>query len=680
MTKTEILAPAGSMQVLEAAIAAGADAAYLGMRHLNARNGAKNFTPDEIEKAVNLAHAHNAKIYLTLNTDLCQRELGLAARTLAVAEKCHVDAVLIRDPALLVFKDFFPGLDFHFSTQAGISSSKGVEAARKLGISRAVLAREMTFDEIKAANAVEGIETEAFVQGAMCFSCSGRCLLSSWGGGRSGNRGACTSPCRVPWKNQDNVEARPMSMLDMSVTDWVDALAHIGVASLKIEGRLKSPSWVSRAVSLYRHSLDHTESPEQVREEASTLGDYTGRDVTDAYLRGDREALTATSGRASGNAPSCNSPSEPSAEIIVSVSEDEKGGTVWLFSKGECSTTHRTPPQRIANPKRATTIAVTIAGFSEISGKILKQQCIAQMPPELSDKLLPKNAANNVADAFTVFLRSLGKEDDGMPRGVVLPPALEQLVHPAAQTCAENTRNLSSQPNRARMAWNDKAAIQAASGMTLVLECAPHSIDDAEQQAKAVLGHPHAIAALPQVLYEYEIEPVTRLVSILNAGNVVIEVNSWDGWQIASSIGARMEAGPGLAVLNSAAAEKLHSLGCMSVTVSQEIDKEQLADLCSVAKVPLSIIVYDKPALMTTRAVLPPLFRTSSFSDTRNNTLLPEQCGQLTILRPATPYDWRCIKSAQFKAANIVLGLHGINEIPSPDRNAFLFNLDRRLR
>ncbi|MBO4620113.1 MAG: U32 family peptidase, partial [Victivallales bacterium] len=270
----ELLAPVNA-DTLQAALDAGADAVYFGLTRLNARRGAKNFVPDELAAVVQRIHAANAKAHLTLNIDLATRELGLAARTLQLASEAGVDAVIVRDPAILALIPQFPQLQFHLSTQSGISSSAGVRTAKELGCHRVVLAREMTREEIHAASAVPGIETEVFVQGAMCFCCSGRCLLSSWVGGRSGNRGTCASPCRVAWKTADTI-AHPMSMHDLCLLERLGELREMGVASLKIEGRLKSASWVHRAVSLYRKALDGTENLDDLREEAIALGNYTG--------------------------------------------------------------------------------------------------------------------------------------------------------------------------------------------------------------------------------------------------------------------------------------------------------------------------------------------------------------------------------------------------------------------
>jgi putative protease len=296
----ELLAPAGAGEALEAALRSGASAVYLGLRTLNARRRARNFTPDELPDAVQRAHQAGARVYLTLNIDLTQRELGQAARMLELARQCGVDAVLVRDPALLALKPLFPKVEFHFSTQTCMANSADVQAARTLGIRRIVLARELTLKEIAAASAAGAdeprVETEVFVQGALCFCVSGRCLLSSWVGGRSGNRGSCTSPCRAPWTVDSDAAGTPLSMHDLAAVHRLDELGDAGVTALKIEGRLKTAAWVGRAVSLYRRALDGDPSPGRLGE-ASMLGAYTGRAMTDAYLDGHFTELTGLSGR-----------------------------------------------------------------------------------------------------------------------------------------------------------------------------------------------------------------------------------------------------------------------------------------------------------------------------------------------------------------------------------------------
>lgn len=288
--KLELLAPAGDRASLVAALEAGADAVYLGLTALNARRYARNFSEPELAEACELAHALGRRVHLTLNIDLAQTELGRAAEILEIASRSKVDAILARDPALLALKPHFPELEYHLSTQACVASAADVAAARDLGFRRAVLARELTLAEIAAASRVEGIETEVFVHGALCLAVSGRCLLSSWVGGRSGNRGQCTGPCRVPWTLDGRPAGMALSPHDLSLASRVAELRAAGVRSLKIEGRMKNPSWVRSAVRLLRKGIDGTATPEEIAAEAERRP-AGARRLTSAYLDGRRTEL-----------------------------------------------------------------------------------------------------------------------------------------------------------------------------------------------------------------------------------------------------------------------------------------------------------------------------------------------------------------------------------------------------
>lgn len=286
----ELLAPAGDRACLVAALEAGADAVYLGLTALNARRYARNFSEPELEEACELAHGLGRRVHLTLNIDLAQSELGRAAEILEIASRLKVDAILVRDPALLSLKPHYPELEYHLSTQACVASAADVTAARDLGFRRVVLAREMTLAEIAAASRVPGIETEVFAHGALCLAVSGRCLLSSWVGGRSGNRGQCTSPCRVPWTLDGRPGGTPLSPHDLSLSARVGELRAAGVRALKIEGRMKNPSWVRSAVRLLRKGIDGTATPEQIAAEAERRPAGTRR-LTSAYLDGRRTEI-----------------------------------------------------------------------------------------------------------------------------------------------------------------------------------------------------------------------------------------------------------------------------------------------------------------------------------------------------------------------------------------------------
>jgi len=691
----EILAPAGSRDALEAALQAGANAVYFGLKHLNARRGAANFSPEELPEVVQRVHDAGAKAHLTLNIDIHQRELGLAARTLALAAEVGVDAVLVRDPALLALRPHFPQLAFHFSTQAAVTTSAGMEAAKVLGLSRVVLARELSQTEIAAAAATPGIETEVFVQGALCFSCSGRCLISSWCGGRSGNRGACASPCRVPWTNADGQTANPLSMHDLCLISHLDDLRAAGVASLKIEGRLKSPAWVAQAVSLYRHAADKTESPATLRDEADSLGEYTGRMMTNGYFTANRHDLTAPSARPTTDKPRPPEPEMPSQNsysgLTITVTEDGQGATLWTFARGNDAVTHRTPRQHIANPKRAinlATVADNMRGLLPSS----EEATITMTPVELAEKLLPRQAGNAAVDALASFLRHSQKESDGIVRGMALPPEIAVIIAPADKPCPANCRTLGQRPNRCRLTMRQFLAIGRPAPSPYqqwIVECQPLTIAEAEAQAAALLARQEfdTIAALPAVFYEEHLPAINVFLQRLQAGGKTVEINSWDAWQLVRLTDLSFEAGPGLAILNAAAARHLRQLGCLSVAVSNEIDQSQLENLSAAADTPLNITVFSHPALMLTRAELPTGFSETEaaiLTDSRDVSLRPTREGAVFALRPTQPFDWRNLRNARVKAAHLVVDLCGAESplelTPSVTATPFLFNYDRRLR
>ncbi len=250
----ELLAPAGSMDALKAALANGADAVYLGAAAFGARSTA-GFDEETLRDALRLAHLHRKKIYVTVNILIKERELDDVRRTLSLLSSLGADAVLLQDLGLVkVCREEFPELPIHASTQMALHSASGAKLLQSLGAKRAVLARECDLTEIRKA-AQTGMEIEAFCHGALCVSCSGQCLFSSMIGGRSGNRGRCAQPCRLPYTYQGATGAW-LSPRDLCARDELQALADAGVYSFKIEGRLKRPEYVAVVTRAYRRALD----------------------------------------------------------------------------------------------------------------------------------------------------------------------------------------------------------------------------------------------------------------------------------------------------------------------------------------------------------------------------------------------------------------------------------------
>ncbi len=255
MGRPEILAPAGSREALTAAVRCGANAVYLGGKSLSARQNARNFDPEELKEAVNYCHLRDVKVYLTINTLVTDSQQTLMQQAAREAVEAGVDAVLVQDLGVLRFlRDCCPGLPLHASTQMVVHNLASAKAAVELGCSRLVLARECSREEIKHITDHCGAETEVFVHGALCMGLSGQCYLSSMIGRRSGNRGLCAQPCRLPFAGSQREYS--LSLKDMSLVEQLPDLAGLGVTSFKIEGRMKRPEYVAAAVTACRNALE----------------------------------------------------------------------------------------------------------------------------------------------------------------------------------------------------------------------------------------------------------------------------------------------------------------------------------------------------------------------------------------------------------------------------------------
>lgn len=263
MKKIELLAPAGNMDCLVAAVLAGCDAVYLGGNLFGARAFSKNFNDDELIEAIKYAHLYGVKVYVTVNTLIYENEVDDFLNYIEFLHKNNVDAVIIQDLGMFdLVRKTFPNLEIHISTQMHIHNLDGVQLMERLGAKRIVLARETSIDEIKRIKENSNVELEVFIHGALCVSYSGQCLMSSLIGGRSGNRGTCAGSCRLKYDIIDgsfkklNTGDYPLSTKDLNGIMGVGELIDIGVSSLKIEGRMKSLEYVFMVVSLYRQAID----------------------------------------------------------------------------------------------------------------------------------------------------------------------------------------------------------------------------------------------------------------------------------------------------------------------------------------------------------------------------------------------------------------------------------------
>ena len=317
MKRIELLAPAGNFEALKAAVEAGANAVYLAGNHFGARAYAGNFTNAELEAAVTFAHMRDVKVHVTVNTIVNDDEMGTLAEYLKFLYKINVDAILVQDLGVAALAmQVVPALPLHASTQMTVHSLEGVKALEQLGFERVVLARELSLEEIRNICANSSAEIEVFMHGALCVCYSGQCLMSSMIGARSGNRGQCAQPCRLPYElsraegtgqREESLDPWPLTLgpnnpltlgpkagkyllspKDLNTIDLLPKLIEAGVSSLKIEGRMKRPEYVAIVVETYRKAIDRYyfeyEKYKSTEEERRNLAQIFNRDFTTAYL------------------------------------------------------------------------------------------------------------------------------------------------------------------------------------------------------------------------------------------------------------------------------------------------------------------------------------------------------------------------------------------------------------
>ncbi len=285
----ELLAPAGTPEAAWSALAYGADAIYAGLDQFSARAEAGNFTPEQLNELIGYAHHLDRRVFVTFNTLVQERELKDAIETIALIRDLKADAIIIQDLGIAdIVKKNFPTLRLHASTQLATHNLAGAQELAKFGFKRVVLARELGIDAIKNISQNAPIETEVFIHGALCYSYSGLCLLSSHLLGRSGNRGRCAYSCRQQFTS-DGKRTLPFSMKDFCAAEKIELLKNSGVSALKMEGRMKGPHYVAAVTEFYRQSLDGTiKKPEERLADIQTI---FGRPSTDLYLSGENNEV-----------------------------------------------------------------------------------------------------------------------------------------------------------------------------------------------------------------------------------------------------------------------------------------------------------------------------------------------------------------------------------------------------
>ena len=585
----ELLAPAGSMEAVAAAVQNGADAVYLGYGDFNARRNAKNFSQEEFAAAVSYCHVRGAKVYLTLNTLLTDRELPRAAEFAAQASALGADAVLVQDMGVVrLLRQVAPDLPVHASTQMTLHNLDGVKMAADLGMTRVVLSRELSRDQIEYICQRSPIEIEVFAHGALCMCYSGQCFLSSIIGGRSGNRGLCAQPCRLKYGWGDKADSNPLSLKDLSLAGHLRELRKMGVACLKLEGRMKRPEYVAVVTGIYSRAIKEDREPtaeelEQLRAAFSrqgfTQGYYLDQQGPDMFgvreeEKEPRELFamarnTYQSGEAQRVPVTFYAMLRPGEPARVGV-EDPQGRVVTV--EGQVPEAART---------RALTAEAVETQLSRTGGTPYRCVKVRSLVEEgLSLPLAALNALRREA------LDGLTKQREQLPQrrqGEFHPGArYENRKEPPALTISVRT---------AEQVTGELLALGPAMVYIPLEELAAHP-EKAQAPAGTKIG-----VTLPRVAWDREMDQVTdqlRLVRDLGITDALI--GNLGMAPVAQKLGFTLRGDFGLEVYNSQAVKEYKRLGFSSLTLSFELKFPQLRDISK--SLDTELITYGRLPLM----------------------------------------------------------------------------------
>lgn len=582
----EILAPAGGEAQLRAAVLCGADAVYLGLRGFNARAGAENFDENTLPQTVGWCHARGVRVYVTLNTLVTDRELPQWLHSLDAVAAAGVDGVLVQDLGLAkIIRQRYPTLPLHASTQMTIHNLAGARLLEEMGFAQVVLARELSKEEIAAICAGTSMRCEVFVHGALCMSVSGQCYLSSVLGERSGNRGRCAQPCRLDFKSHGRGYA--LSLKDLTLTDRLRELEALGVASFKIEGRLKRPEYVAAAVTACRQSLAG-EAPdlETLRSVFSRSG------FTDGYYTGQRDlSMFGTRTREDAAA---------SAEVL---------GKLSALTRNEVG---RLPVDMVLTmaPGEPATLAVTDGTHRvEVAGEVPQTALTRPTDEELARRALEK------CGGTPFYLQNLTCH---IGEGLMLPLSALNRLRAAALTALAEARSVVVSYPQAPAAAGEPAGrarptgaprlgcrLAAAAQMTPAirrgggrLSLPLHEL--AERPELLETGAERWVAELPAFCAPQQEEAVMRaLRKLKEQGLTAALCGNLGSLLMAREAGLRIIGDYGLNIINSPAAQQAAALGCDEITLSFECERNAARNIHS--PVPIGVIAYGRLPLMLLR-------------------------------------------------------------------------------
>ena len=593
MSKIEILAPVGSEEMLRAAVFSGADAVYLGFSGFNARTGAGNFDADSLKEAVRFCHARGVAVHVALNTTVYGTELPALEQAIRSVAASGADAVICQDLAVAtLIGKIAPQLPRHSSTQMSVHTLQGALELKELGFTRVVLARELSLPEVEHITKHCGIETECFVHGALCMSMSGQCYMSAFLGGRSGNRGSCAGPCRLPFEANTLPEGKPgrlhhLSLKDNSVIDQLDKLQALGVASAKIEGRLRTPEYVAAAVSACLAGREGRAYDRDLLKNAFSRSGFTS-----GYLNGKIDGtMFGVRSEADAELTKKTLPMlrelyrrERSRVPVTMRLEIEEGGeklTVTDADGNKAFAYGDFEPQ----PARTDPTESLRRSLAKTGGTPFEAADIA-VEMDGGPWFVPGSTVNELRrEALDALLKK---------REVLRPwPTTEEHVPALPQRTLPPHRTL-----RARFERWDQVPEQALSGVEyLILPIAQADRVPREWRSKTILELPRAMfGALEQ-------DTARRIAATQDAGFAGYEASNIAHLRLCR--GLPLSGGFGLNITNNAAAQFYAEQGLNSLLILPEVKDSDIASIAPVQDgkpVPTGVMVYGHMPLMLTRA------------------------------------------------------------------------------
>ena len=593
MANIEILAPVGSEEMLHAAVFSGADAVYLGFSGFNARTGAGNFDADSLKEAVRFCHARGVKVHVALNTTVYGGELASLCDAIRAVAASGADAVICQDLAVAtLIGKIAPQLPRHGSTQMSVHTLQGALELKELGFTRVVLARELSLPEVEHITRHCGIETECFVHGALCMCVSGQCYMSAFLGGRSGNRGSCAGPCRLPFEANALPEGKPgrlhhLSLKDNSVIDKLDQLQAVGVASAKIEGRLRTPEYVAAAVSACLAGREGRAYDRDLLKNAFSRSGFTS-----GYLDGKIDGtMFGVRSEADAELTKKTLPAlrelyrrERSRVPVRMKLEIEEGGEKLTVADADGNKAFAygdfEPQPARADPTESLKRSLAKTGGTPFAAENIEVEM------DEGPWFVPGSTVNELRrEALDALLKK---------REVLRPwPVQDVELEPLPQRTLPPHRTL-----RARFERWDQVPEQALSGVEyLILPIAQADRVPREWRGKTLLE-------LPRVMFgKLEEDTARRVAATQDAGFAGYEVSNIAHLRLCR--GLPMSGGFGLNVTNQVAAQFYADNGLGSVLIlpeTKDCDISTIAPTHAGKPVPTGVLVYGHMPLMVTRA------------------------------------------------------------------------------